>query len=63
MVSIAKKVASLAGKKPKSDIYFLSGGFSNSEYIIELLEKYLNSKVYTDKDGQFAGAIGASLSI
>lgn len=63
VVSIAKKVASLAGKKPKSDIYFLSGGFSNSEYIIELLEKYLNSKVYTDKDGQFAGAIGASLSI
>ena len=39
VVSIAKKVASLAGKKPKSDIYFLSGGFSNSEYIIELLER------------------------
>ncbi|MCI5997885.1 MAG: acyl-CoA dehydratase activase [Peptoniphilaceae bacterium] len=63
VTSIVRKVVSLADRKEKSDIYFLSGGFSKSDYVLELLEKYLNAKVFTNEDGQFAGALGAALSI
>lgn len=59
--SIISKVAKLAAKKPSSDDYFLTGGFSNNEYIMKKLEEKLNAKVRSHIDGLFAGAIGASL--
>lgn len=59
--SIASKVSTLAARKNKADGYFLSGGFSNNEYMLEVLSKYLKSEVITNENAQFAGAIGAAL--
>ena len=58
--SVANKVASLCGKF-KDDTYFLTGGLSNFDYLIKALEKTLGGKVITNKDGQYAGAIGAAI--
>lgn len=60
--SIVTKVVSLARRKDKDGDYFLTGGFSSSDFTIDQLEKALKAKVYTNKDlGRFAGAIGAAL--
>ncbi|QQK08301.1 acyl-CoA dehydratase activase [Miniphocaeibacter halophilus] len=59
--SICAKVVSLANKKPSKEQYFLTGGFSDSQYMIDELTKRLGIQVYTDKDARFAGAIGAGL--
>lgn len=59
--SIARKVSTLVGRKSLADRYFLSGGFSNSPYMLEVLAEILNAEVITDSDGQYAGAIGAAL--
>ena len=45
----------------EADLYFLTGGFSNNPYMVELLEKLLEKKVETHELGRFAGALGASL--
>lgn len=60
--SIANKVVGQARKfRNKSDIYFLTGGFANNEYIVHLLSKLLEKPVLTHELGRFAGAIGAAL--
>lgn len=59
--SICEKVVKLAGRKPYSDKYFLTGGFSNNKLIIDKLSKMLNSEVISSEYGRFAGAIGAAL--
>lgn len=58
---IVSKVVSLANRKPPADTYFLTGGFSNSPFVIEELEKKLKKKVYTHELAHYAGAIGACL--
>lgn len=58
---IVLKTASLVNRKPPCDEYFLTGGFSNSPYVISELEKKLRKKVLTSQDAVFAGAIGAAL--
>lgn len=60
--SIGRKVATLTGRKPRDEKYFLSGGFSNSPYMLDVLKEFLNADVITDVNGQFAGSIGAALS-
>lgn len=62
IVSMANKVLSLASKKQSSDKYFLTGGFSQSDFVIKILEEKLNAKVSTHEFSRFAGAIGAALS-
>ena len=59
--SIVSKVSKLAQKKSDTDGYFLTGGFSNNEYIMKALEEKLNSSVKSHPDGRFAGAIGAAI--
>jgi len=58
---IVAKTASLVNRKPPSDEYFLTGGFSNSPYVRCEIEKKLKKKVLTSSDALFAGAIGAAL--
>lgn len=60
--SICAKVASLVSKKPKSDKYFLTGGFCDSPYMVRELSRRLGAEVTSSPDGRFAGAIGAALS-
>lgn len=59
--SICEKVTTLANRKPKSEIYFLTGGFCGSDYVVERLSKKLEADVKTHQDARFAGAIGAAL--
>lgn len=59
--SIVKKVAALSSKRLKSGDVFLTGGFCDSDYVIEELSKELGATVHTDPRARFAGAIGATL--
>ncbi|MDY2987591.1 MAG: acyl-CoA dehydratase activase [Peptoniphilus sp.] len=59
--SICAKVVALVNKKQKSDSYFLTGGFCESDYVIDELSKRLGVEVTSHKDARFAGAIGAAL--
>ena len=58
---IVSKVVSLANRKPRSDLYFLTGGFSSNTYIIEEISKKLEAPVLSNDLGAFAGAIGACI--
>ncbi len=60
--SIVSKVATLVNRKSKDDSYFLTGGFSDSEYMIKSLSEELNAPVTSNSYGRYAGAIGAALS-
>lgn len=59
--SITGKVKSLCQKHSDNFNYFLTGGLSCNDYIIEKLSEKLESKVKNDKLGRYAGAIGAAL--
>ena len=43
---IVSKVVSLANRKPRSDVYFLTGGFSANDYIREEISKNLTLQFY-----------------
>ena len=60
--SIANKVVGQTRRfRNKSDIYFLTGGFSNTPYMVDLLSKLLGKEVKTHELGRFAGALGSAL--
>ncbi|MBR1603358.1 MAG: CoA activase [Synergistaceae bacterium] len=62
--SVVSKVIVLAGRKispNSSSKYYLTGGFCESELIINKLATALNSPVYSCPDARYAGAIGAAL--
>ncbi len=59
--SIANKVKTLVNRLPKSDYYFLTGGFSGNDYMVDKLSKLLSATVDTNEDARFAGAIGAAV--
>lgn len=59
--SICSKVSVLVNKKPRSDSYFLTGGFCDSTYVLKDLSRRLQSPVTSHEDARFAGAIGAAL--
>lgn len=60
--SIIRKVVTQAYKhRGENTTYFLTGGFSNNQYIMDEMEKELEAKVYSSDLGRFAGALGAAL--
>ena len=59
--SITGKVKTLCQKHSDSFNYFLTGGLSENNYIIEKLSKKLEASVKTNSLGRYAGAIGAAL--
>ena len=59
--SIISKVSSLCGKHSDGFNYFLTGGLSENEYILNSLSKKLGKEVSTNALGRYAGAIGAAL--
>lgn len=58
---VVQKVIMLLNKKNYEGAYYLTGGLSQSQYVVEELEKNLKSEVLTNELGRFAGAIGACL--
>lgn len=59
--SIINKVKTLVNRLPKSDYYFLTGGFSGNDYMVAHLSEILGAEVGTNHDGRYAGAIGAAV--
>lgn len=61
--SITNKVKSLCGKLSAINArFYLTGGLCESDYIIESLSDKLGSRVLSNQNGRYAGAIGAALS-
>lgn len=58
---IVSKVVSLVNRKAPAENYFLTGGFSNSPFVISEISKKLKAPVFTNELGHYAGAIGACL--
>ncbi len=60
--SIINRVVTQAARAGStSESFFLTGGFSNNEYLMGELSKKLKKKVYSDNFGRYAGAIGAAV--
>ncbi|HHX37278.1 MAG TPA: CoA activase [Clostridiaceae bacterium] len=59
--SICSKVVALVNRKPHVNQYFLSGGFCDSEFMIEELAKRLKAEVTSHEYARYAGAVGAAL--
>lgn len=59
--SIVSKVKTLCQKHSDSFGYFLTGGLSGDDYIIERLSEKLGATVKTNVLGRYAGAIGAAI--
>ncbi|NFP93289.1 acyl-CoA dehydratase activase [Clostridium sporogenes] len=59
--SITGKVKSLCQKHSDNGQYFLTGGLSENNYILEKLSQKLGSEVKAHELGRYAGAIGAAL--
>lgn len=59
--SVAAKVAQLAQRKELVDIVVLTGGLGPNEYFSRVLSERLQKQVSIQKDGRYAGAIGAAL--
>ncbi len=58
---IVAKTVALANRKPIAEQYFLTGGFSNSPFVIAEIEKKLKKEILTHEFGSYAGAIGACI--
>ncbi len=58
---IVSKTVALVNRKPPSDEYFLSGGFSASPFVRSEIEKKLKVPLSTCEEAVLAGAIGAAL--
>lgn len=58
---VIQKVVMLLNRKKYEGEYYMTGGLSQSEYVVSQLESKLGAKVLTHKYGRFAGAIGACL--
>ncbi|MCT8978207.1 acyl-CoA dehydratase activase [Clostridium sp. CX1] len=59
--SITSKVKTLCQKHSDSFGYFLTGGLSENDYIIEKLSEKLGTTVKTSPLGRYAGAMGAAI--
>lgn len=59
--SICDKVVALVRRKPAAEQYYLTGGFCESDYLIDLLAKKLKAPVSSRPEARYAGAIGAAL--
>lgn len=59
--SITGRVKSLCQRHSDGKNYFLTGGLSENEYIIERLSEKLGRKVKSHHNARFAGSIGAAV--
>jgi predicted CoA-substrate-specific enzyme activase len=59
--SIVEKVAALCGKHGRDEVYFLSGGLCEGEYLLTRFSEALGARVYSSPLARFAGALGAAI--
>lgn len=60
--SVVTRVVSLCKKHGRNNIFFLTGGLCNNEYVLSLLKEQLQAKVVTNEMGRYAGAVGAAVA-
>ncbi|WP_142414113.1 acyl-CoA dehydratase activase [Hathewaya massiliensis] len=59
--SIVSKVKSLCGRHSVGDIYYLTGGLCECDYVIQSLSEKLGKPIKTSPKARYAGAIGAAI--
>lgn len=59
--SIVEKVSSLCHRQGTDNVYFLSGGLCESEYLLHRFAETLNADVYSKPAARYAGALGAAI--
>lgn len=59
--SVITRVVSLCKKHGKNNVFFLTGGLCNNEYILSSLREQLNTEIFTSDMGRYAGAVGAAI--
>jgi predicted CoA-substrate-specific enzyme activase len=59
--SIIKRTITLLGRVDIEDEIFITGGLSKSNVILDGFQRELSKRIYSSKESQFAGAIGAAL--
>ncbi|CAM2959011.1 acyl-CoA dehydratase activase [Hathewaya histolytica] len=59
--SIVNKVKSLCGRHSSGNIYYLTGGLCECDYVLESLSSKLGKPIKTSPKARYAGAIGAAL--
>ena len=59
--SIVERVSSLCHRQRADNVYFLSGGLCDSEYLLHRFAETLNADVYSSPDARYAGALGAAI--
>lgn len=59
--SVAQKVVTLMQRKELYDTIIITGGLSSNEYFAELLSRKLHATVIPQRDGRYAGALGAAI--
>lgn len=59
--SVITRVVSLCKKHGKNNVFFLTGGLCNNEYILSSLREQLNAEIFTSDMGRYAGAVGAAI--
>lgn len=60
--SVVTRVVSLCKKHGRNNIFFLTGGLCNNEYVLFLLKEQLQAVVVTNEMGRYAGAVGAAVA-
>ena len=59
--SIVEKVSALCSRHAADEVYFLSGGLCESEYLLRRFAKTLKAKVFSAPEARYAGALGAAI--
>ncbi len=59
--SIVEKVSALCSRHGAGEVYFLSGGLCESEYLLRRFEQTLKARVYSEPEARYAGALGAAI--
>jgi predicted CoA-substrate-specific enzyme activase len=59
--SIVTRVAAMCGKQGRKEIFFLSGGLCENEYLRRRLSETMGAPVCTDPLARYAGALGAAI--
>lgn len=59
--SVANKVVNLMQRKSLQETIIITGGLSHNTYFSELLSQKLKTKIISQANGRYAGALGASI--
>lgn len=61
LMSVCKRTSTLVSKVGSKNKVFFSGGVSKNQLLVEFLSKKLHTEIFTTKEAQYLGAIGAAI--